>query len=112
MKCVVVWGGATIWSRTCSRGLLIARVWGLGSGALGGVGLKMSSVESTKMGDTENCIDVSCTNFSVRSKSLHREFREELYLPRFSFTYHGGENASATASIAFAIADSHPSKQS
>jgi hypothetical protein len=43
-------------------------------------------------------MDVSCTNFSVRLKSLHKEFREEVYLPQFSFTCHGGENA---ASIAF-----------
>jgi hypothetical protein len=59
MNCVVVWGGATIWRRTCSRGLLIVRVWGLGSGALGGVALRRSSVKGTEMGDTENCMDIS-----------------------------------------------------
>jgi hypothetical protein len=73
----------------------------LGSGALGGVGLRMSSIKGMETGDTENCMDVSCASFSVRLKSLRRDFREGLYLPRFSFTRHGGENASATASIAF-----------
>jgi len=99
---VLLFGEARLFgARTCSRGLLIVRVWGLGSGALGSVGLRKSSVKGTEMGDTENRMDVSCTNFSVRLKSLHREFREELYLPRFSFTCRAGENASATASITF-----------
>jgi hypothetical protein len=36
-------------ARTCSRSLWIVRVWGLGSGALGSVGLNMSSVKGTEM---------------------------------------------------------------
>jgi hypothetical protein len=68
---VLLFGEARLFgARTCSRGLLIVRVWGLGSDALGGVGLRRCSVKGTQMGDTKNCMDVSCTNFFVRIKEF------------------------------------------
>ena len=88
-------------ARTCSRGLLTVQVWGLESGALGGVGLRRSSVKGTEMGDTENCMDVSCTNFSVKIRKFTQRVSRRIPPSSIFFTCHDGENASATASIAF-----------